>query len=129
MFIYLLEIFLGIISGLFLGSTGINPIAIILVTLDLLKIGDYKTNVGTILLVNLFPITIGSFYEFYKLKKINYTLGLLLIITMTIGSYFGSILVTKPKYAISNNMIKLITGYFSIIIGIVFLIAAYYDNT
>ena len=69
---YIIEAIVGLICGVFLGITGILPIGIILIVLDYLNIGDYRTNLGAILFLNLFPYTIGSFYEFYKTKKINY---------------------------------------------------------
>ena len=69
---YIIEAILGLVSGIFLGITGILPIGIILIALDYLNIGDYISNLGAILFLNLFPVTIGSIYEFYKSKKINF---------------------------------------------------------
>jgi uncharacterized membrane protein len=66
---FLIETLLGLFAGLFLGVTGIAPLGLIVIALELLKIGDYKTNLGSVLFLNLFPISIGSVYEFYKAKK------------------------------------------------------------
>jgi hypothetical protein len=46
---FLVESILGIIAGLFLGITCIAPTGLVLLALELLKIGDYKTNLGTII--------------------------------------------------------------------------------
>ena len=71
MFDVFVETILGLITGLFLGITGIAPTGIVLLILDILKIGDYRSNLGTIAFLNLFPITLGSSYDFYRAKKIR----------------------------------------------------------
>ena len=40
---YIIEAIVGLICGVFLGITGILPIGIILIVLDYLNIGDYRT--------------------------------------------------------------------------------------
>jgi len=126
---FLIETILGLFSGLFLGITGIAPTSIVLIALDLLKIGDYKSNLGAILFLNLFPITIGSVYDFYKSKQINYSLGLILVVTIIIGSFIGSKIVAGEKNTISTKSVKYITAYLSLFMGIVFLYSAYYEKT
>ena len=128
MYEIIIYIILGIISGLSLGTTGINPSNFVLLILDILGIGDYKSNLGSVLFLNLFPISVGSVYEFYKQNWINYPLAFILIITAIVGSYYGSTLVTDKKKALSNKTIKYITGYFSLIIGFAFLLNAYYEK-
>ena len=59
----IIEIIVGMLCGLFLGITGIAPTGLVLLTLDFFNIGDYITNLGTILFLNLFPISIGSVWE------------------------------------------------------------------
>ena len=125
----LIESVLGLVSGMFLGITGIAPTGIILIILDVLKIGDYKTNIGSILLLNLFPISIGSIYTFYKSKKINFSLGFILLITTILGSYLGSKMVVGKKSFLTDKDIKYITAFLSMFTGIVFFISAYYDTT
>jgi hypothetical protein len=66
---FIIEMVVGLICGVFLGITGIAPTGLIILVLDYFKIDDYITNLGTILFINLFPITIGSVWEFYKAKK------------------------------------------------------------
>ena len=125
---FLIESILGLLCGLFLGITGIAPIGLVLIALDLLKIGDYKTNLGAVLFLNLFPITIGSVYEFYKSKQINFSLGYILLITIIIGSYLGSKFVDGNKDSLSTKVVKYITSVLGFFIGIIFLFSAYNEK-
>ena len=125
---FLIESILGLLAGLFLGITGIFPSGTILLLLDALKIGDYKSNLGVIMLLNLFPITIGSTYEFYKSDQINYSLALILLLTIMMGSFISSKFVAGKKTVFSTRDIKYITAYFSLFVGAVFLYSAYYEK-
>jgi uncharacterized membrane protein YfcA len=126
---FLVESILGLLCGLFLGVTGIAPTGLVLIGLDLLKIGDYKSNLGAMLFLNLFPITIGSVFEFYKSKQINFSLGIILLITIICGSYIGSKFVVGEKASLSTKMIKYITSFMGFLIGIIFLFSAYNEKT
>ena len=125
---YIIELFLGLITGAFLGITGILPTGLVLILLEYLKIGEYTKNLGAILLINLFPLTIGSVYEFYKAKKINYELGIILLVTVIIGSYLGSKLVVGNGIKFSVKQIKYITSFLGFLIFILFLISAYNER-
>jgi uncharacterized membrane protein YfcA len=125
---YLIELVLGLLAGLFLGITGIAPTGVILIALDILKIGDYKSNLGAILLLNIFPITISSVYQFYKSKQINYSLGFILLFSIITGSYFGSKMVVGKNSFLTVKNIKYLTAFLSLFVGTVFLISAYYDT-
>ena len=119
---------LGLIYGLFLGTTGIAPTSLVLLLLDLCKFGDYKSNLGAILFINLFPLSTGSFYEFYKVKQVDFSLAYILLITAIIGSFMGSKLVAGEKALITTKVIKYITAYLSLFIGVAFLYSAYYEK-
>ncbi len=121
----IIEIILGLLCGMFLGITGIAPTGLILIALEFLKIGDYKSNLGAILFLNLFPITIGSVFEFYKSKKIDYSIGSILLLTIILGSFIGSKFVVGDKNVLSTKMIKLITAYLSLFMAIAFFYSAY----
>jgi len=125
---YIIYIIFGIVSGLCLGTTSFNPVGLILLVLGAFNIGDYKSNLGALMVLNVFPISIGSFFEFYKSGLINWPLALTLCVTVTLGSYLGSKIITNKKYAVSNKMLEYFTGYMSIIIGIAFLFSAYYEK-
>jgi uncharacterized membrane protein YfcA len=125
---YIIELFLGLITGAFLGITGIAPTGLVLILLDYFKIGDYKRNLGAILFLNLFPLTIGSVYEFYKSKNINYSLGIILLFSVMIGSYFGSKIVVGTGYKLSIKQIKYITSFVGFVLFISFFNSAYYET-
>ena len=125
---YIIEAILGILCGLFLGTTGIAPTGLVLLALDFFNIGDYITNLGTILFLNLFPITIGSVWEFYRSKKINFGMGLTLLFSIIVGSYLSSKLVVRDKNKLSTKSIKCITSALGFTIGLSFLISAYYET-
>jgi uncharacterized membrane protein YfcA len=122
-----IQFILGLASGIFLGVTGIIPSAIILLILNLLNIGGYKSNLGAILFVMLFPVTIGSVYEFYKSKQIDYYLSLILLISITIGSYVGSKFVAGEKGTLTPRTIKYFSGLVTFSVGTGLLYSAYYD--
>jgi uncharacterized membrane protein YfcA len=125
---YFIETILGLLTGAFLGVTGIAPMSLLLIAFEYLKIGDYKSNLGTIIFLNLFPITAGSVYEFWEAKKINFTMGFILLISVIIGSFLGSKLVLNKKDALSAKTIKYITSGLGFVIFSIFLYSAYYEE-
>jgi uncharacterized membrane protein YfcA len=125
---YIIEAVLGLVSGIFLGITGILPVGLFLIILDYLNVGDYRSNLGAILFLNLFPYTIGSFYEFYKTKQINYSLGWILLISIIVGSYIGSKYIVGPGFKLSIKQIKYISAMVGLIMCILFFISAYYET-
>ena len=125
---YIIEAVLGLISGIFLGITGILPVGLIVIILDYLNIGDYRSNLGAILFINLFPYTIGSVYEFYKTKNINYKLGLILIFSIIVGSYIGSKYVVGAGLKLSIKQIKYISAFIGLTMCILFFLSAYYET-
>ena len=125
---YIIELFFGLISGIFLGLTGIPGTGLTMLGLDYFKVNDYKSILGAILFVNLFPISLGSVWEFYKAGKIDFTLGWILLISIMLGSYMSSQYLVKGKNQLSNSTIKYLTAYFSFFTGILFLISAYYEK-
>ena len=125
---YIIELILGLIVGIFSGITGIMPAGILLIFFDYLNIGNYKSNLGAIALINLFPISLGSFYNFYKTNNINYSMGLILLFSIIVGGYIGSKFVVDTKTELSKKTINYITSGLSFVIFITFLIAAYYEK-
>lgn len=126
---YIIEVICGLMTGIFLGATGIPATGLALLILDFFKVADYKTILGAILFLNLFPISAGSVLEFYKAGKIDFNMGWILLISTVIGSYFSSKLVVTDKNKLSNKTIKYITAYLSFITGILFLVSAYYEKS
>jgi uncharacterized membrane protein YfcA len=125
---YIIGAILGVISGVFLGITGILPVGLFLIIIDYLNIGDYRSNLGAIMFLNLFPYTITSFYQFYKTNNINYHLGWILLFSIIIGSHIGSKYVVGKGIQLSIKQIKYISAALGLIMCILFLISAYYET-
>jgi uncharacterized membrane protein YfcA len=125
---YIIELILGLIAGIFSGITGIMPAGLLLILFDFLKIGHYKSNLGAIALLNLFPISLGSFFNFYKSNNINYSMGFVLLFSIIVGGYLGSEMVIDKKYELSKKTIKCITATLGLIICITFVFSAYYEK-
>ena len=121
---YVIELILGLAAGILSGATGILPIGVLLLIFDYLGIGNYKSNLGAIALLNLFPISIGSFWNFYKTNNVNFSMGFILLLSIITGAYFGSILVVDKRYELSKKQINYLTSVLGFTIGITFLIAA-----
>lgn len=123
----LIIVVLGLLTGSILGVTGFLPTSVILFILEYFNIGDYKSNLGTILFINLFPISSGSVLEFYNNKKINFTMGVILTLTIILASYISS------KFAVgqgsmSVKTLKYITAIISLIMSILFFYTGYYEK-
>ena len=112
-----------------MGLTGIPPNAFIILLSDFSKIEDYKTIIGTTLFINLFPLTFASVYEFYKNDKINYTMGIILFITIILGSYISSYSLFYFKHFFSVKHIKGINVIISFIIFALFSYSYYYEKS
>jgi len=125
---YIIETILGLMCGICIGITGIAPMGIVLILLNYLNIGDYVSNMGAVLFINLFPITIGSVYEFYKSNKINYSLGLILLFSIMLGSYIGAKCIVGKGFKLSTKQIKYISSMVGFIMCILFFISAYYET-
>ena len=116
---------IGIIIGIITGMTGIMFSGFAIILFKYLDVGDYKTILGSVLYITLFPLTIGSIVEFYNAKKINFFVGNLLLITFIIGGYFGSKLVLNEKFKITEKQIKYISAILSFFSAILFFLQAY----
>jgi uncharacterized membrane protein YfcA len=124
---FIIELVLGLIAGAVSGATGIMPTGLLLLFFDYFGIGNYKSSLGAIALLNLFPISLGSFWNYYKTNNINYSMGFILLLSIIVGGYFGSQLVVDKRYELSKKSIQYLTSGLGFIIGISFLIAAQYD--
>ena len=101
---------------------------LLILSFDYFQINEYKKILGAILFVNLFPISIGAVWEFYKNKQIDFKMGWIVLLTTMIGSYLGSKLVVGGKAQLSYKTIKYISGIFSLVTGVLFLISGYYEK-
>ena len=117
---------IGLITGLFSGMTWFFPLGLFIVLFKYLGVGDNETIIGTVLYLLLFPLSIGSVWQFYKSKKINFIIGNILLITIMIGSYFGSKLVLDERYKLTEKTINYITSFITFIASVVFFINGYF---
>jgi uncharacterized membrane protein YfcA len=124
----LIQTILGGLTGLFFGMTGILPLGLLLVIFEFLKVGDYISNLGAMVLLYLLPISIGSFWNFFKADKINYQMGVILGLSIIIGSHFGSTIILSEEKKISRKTIKYMTAYLGLFSGVLFLYSAYYEK-
>ena len=125
---YFIEFIIGIISGVVLGVTGISSTGLIILAIDSLGIYDYKSIVGTILFISLFPISIGAAWEFNKAKKMNLDMGYVLLFSIILGGLIGSKFVFNKDIRLSNKSMKLATSTLGFVMGILFLISACYED-
>jgi uncharacterized membrane protein YfcA len=119
---------LGLLSGAIFGMTGVSVTGFVIIFLDYFGIQSYKTIIGTLLFLNLFPLTIGSVYEFYKSKQIDYLLGGVLLATVVLGSYAGSLMVVGGN-GLSDKTIKYVSGAVNVFLAVLFFVSGYYTKT
>jgi len=89
----ILTVILGLLSGGIGGAFGVGGSFIMLPGLFLLGIiPDYKTAVGTVLLSLLPPISLFAVMEYYKKKRVDTYISIVLCVTYVFGAYFGSLI-------------------------------------
>ena len=118
---------LGLLSGVVFGLTGVAVTGFVIIILDYCKFMSYKTIIGTLLFLNLWPMTIGSVWEFYEAGEIDYILGFLLLFTVGFGNWLGSLLAVGGK-AWSNKSIKYTSGLVSLALATLFCVNGYYTK-
>ena len=121
----ILTLMLGLLSGIFGGAFGLGGTFVMLPGLLLLGIiQDYKTAVGTVLLSLLPPISILAVIEYYKRKKVDTYIGIILCITYFFGAYFGSLI--NNMYSIKT--LEYFTAFSFLMISAMFFYMAYNHN-
>ena len=117
----LITILIGVVSGIIGGSLGqVGSFVILPCLLMSGVIGDFKTAVGTILFAMLPPVSILAVVEYYKNKKIDIPIGIVLCISYLIAAKFGAII--NKKYTIRELMYASSALFF--IVSIYFFINA-----
>ena len=121
----LLTILVGAFSGIIGGAFGIGGAFIILPAILMLGIiPDYKIAVGTVLMAMLPPISLFAFMEYYKNKKVDISVGIILCIAYFFGSYFGAII--NNMYSV--KVLEYWTGFTFLLISIYFFYVAYNEK-
>ena len=122
----IIVLILGVFGGILNGLTGLSGIGIILMGLTLTNIiNDYKTTIGTVLYILMFPTTVFGVMEYHKNYKIHFVIGNLLVIGMLLGTSIGAKLSMLFKYSLSDKTIKYISAFIWLFTGSYFLISAY----
>jgi uncharacterized membrane protein YfcA len=66
-------------------------------------------------------------YDFSESKQIDYLLGLVLVITVAIGSASGSYFVAGG-HGLSDKTIKYISGAVNVFLAVLFFVSGYYTK-
>ena len=114
----LLSFLIGVIGGTTAVYTGIGISLMVPLSIFLGVISDYKTAVGTMFLAVFAPITSIPTYNFYKSGNLDVVAGLALGLGYFTGSYMTS---TYFIDSVKKEIIYLLFGIYSIIVGIIFL--------
>jgi len=113
----ILTIILGSLSGILGGAFGLGGSFIMLPGLIMLGITpDYQTAVGTTLFSLLPPISLLAVIEYYKRKKVDINVGIILCVTYFIFAYYGTFI--NKMY--SDKTLELCAGIVFFIISIYF---------
>ena len=113
----ILTIILGSLSGILGGAFGLGGSFIMLPGLILLGITpDFKTATGTMLFSLLPPVSLLAVIEYYKRKKVDINVGIILCITYFIFAYYGTFI--NKMY--SDKTLKFYTGILFLFISIYF---------
>ena len=115
---YVLSFIIGLIGGTTFIYIGVGTTIMIPLIILLGVIEDFKKTIGTIIIPVISPVTIFPLYEFYKRNLVDVRVGLFLGMGYFIGSYVTS------KYFINffhKDMLCLIYGIFSIVVGLIFI--------
>lgn len=115
----------GCVAGIVGGALGINASFMMLPAIMLFNIvPEYKIAVGTILLAILPPISILAVVDYYKRKKIDIPVSIILCISYFIAAKYGAGL--NKEY--SSKILKYWTAAILFLCGFYFLWSGYYDK-
>jgi uncharacterized membrane protein YfcA len=121
----ILTILVGTLSGIFGGAFGLGGSFIMLPGLILFNIiPDYKTAVGTVLLSLLPPVSILAVMDYYKRKKVDTMIGVILFLTYFIAAKYGA----RINKNYSNRFLKYASALIFFLVGSFFLWSGYNDK-
>ena len=109
-------VFIGLISGILTGITGLQYGILIPALLFTGIIPNINTAVGTLLYAMLPPVTLGSVYYYYKKGEVDIRKGNVLMVTL----FFSILLGAKISTYLSHKIKYLITAFLTLNISIVF---------
>jgi len=116
--VYILTAILGVVSGLLGGAIGQSGSEIMLPGLLVLGIvSNFKTAAGTVLLTVLAPLSLLAISEYYRRGEINFTAGIILIVTNFFAAYVGA----YSTESMSDSLLQYIAAFYFLSIGVFFL--------
>jgi uncharacterized membrane protein YfcA len=125
----ILTIFIGIITGIIGGATGLGGAFLIVPSFYLFGIiPDYSKNIGTTLFALLFPISILAVLEYAKNDDVDYKLGLTLTLAYMLFSYLGSLINIYFKKEEKLYILKYFSAFILVLCGLYFAYGAYNDT-
>ena len=105
----------GLLAGLVGGSVGSAGGSIMIPGILIAGVvPDYKTAVGTVLLALVAPLSIGALIPFWKSKKVNVLVAVILMIAAIAGAYLAGELVTKR---VSNRRLLFLYGVYMLLMS------------
>jgi uncharacterized membrane protein YfcA len=121
-----LSVIVGAVAGIIGGALGINGSFIMLPAVLLLNIvPDYKMAVGTILLSILPPMSLLAVMDYYKRKKIDVVVAILLCMSYFFAAKYGALV--NMQY--TSKVLKYWTAGILFICALYFLWAATQDTS
>ena len=119
MFKYLIPSIIGVCAGTVGAVTGTSGSSVILPGLLISGVvSDYKTAVGTTLLSILPPISLASFYSYWKAGKYQFDSAIFVCLFYVLTSFFVGMWVVKRA---SEKSLYLFSFCYSILLGSYFL--------
>jgi uncharacterized membrane protein YfcA len=120
-----LTVIVGSIAGIIGGALGVNASFIMLPAILLLNIvPDYKMAVGTILLSILPPLSVLAVVDYYKRKKIDIPVAVILCVSYFLTAKYGALL--NKDY--SSRVLKYWTAAILSLCAVYFLWSAQQDK-
>jgi uncharacterized membrane protein YfcA len=113
-----ISLLIGAAGGALTVYTGIGASMMIPLVMCFGLIKDYRTAVGTILLSVITPAFIFPLYSYYKSDRLDLNVGISVAIGYIIGNYITS---TYFMDSVKNEILYLIFGIYSLIVGYTFI--------
>jgi uncharacterized membrane protein YfcA len=119
MFKYFIPSIIGVCAGSIGAITGTSGSSVILPGLLITGVvSDYKTAVGTTLLSILPPISLASFYSYWKAGKYQFDTAIFVTLFYVLTSFFVGMWVVKRA---SEKSLYLFSFCYSLLLGSYFL--------
>ncbi|AGY59974.1 sulfite exporter TauE/SafE family protein [Gloeobacter kilaueensis] len=108
---------LGLVAGVLAGMFGIGGGAIMVPAMMFIVGFGTKMATGTSLAALLLPFGLFGVLEYYKNGQVNIPAALLLVVGLTVGSFFGA----RLTLALPDIVVKRAFGIFLIVIALRYL--------